>query len=53
MAAAYFSRLLSLDRTSRARPTTERSAWNCANEDSRMPRARSAPTWDSRFTDML
>ena len=53
MASSYFSRLACFERTSRARPTTERSAWNWANEDSRMPRARSAPTCASRFADML
>ena len=32
-----------LRRTWRSSPTTARSAWNCANDDSREPRARSRP----------
>jgi hypothetical protein len=43
------SRLL----TCLASPTTERSAWNWANEDSRISRARGRPNWASRLMDML
>ena len=39
--------------TCRASPTTERSAWNCANDDSSRPRARSGPTEPTRLTAML
>ncbi len=35
------------------RPTTDRSAWNCANDDSSSARADSAPTLPTRFTAML
>ena len=37
----------------RAMPTTARSAWNWANEDSSRAAARSRPTWPTRFTAML
>ncbi len=37
----------------RAMPTTARSAWNWANEDSSSAAARSRPTWPTRFTAML
>ena len=40
-------------RTCRARPTTPRSAWNCANEDSRRAEARARPAQPVRLTAML
>ena len=43
----------SCSRTWRASPTTARSAWNCANEDSRIWRALPRPNWSIRLTAML
>ena len=40
-------------RTCFASPTTERSAWNWAKEDSRISRARGRPNCASRLMDML
>ena len=53
MASAYPSRPSSLRRTAVAMPTTARSAWNCANEVSRISRATSLPTCATRLTAML
>ncbi|CAH0326775.1 hypothetical protein SRABI128_05560 [Microbacterium sp. Bi128] len=43
------SRLL----TCRASPTTDRSAWNWAKDDSRISRARGRPNCAKRLIDML
>ena len=40
-------------RICRVKPTTARSAWNCANDDSSDLRARSLPNWAIKFIDML
>ncbi|CAB4821472.1 unannotated protein [freshwater metagenome] len=40
-------------RICRDRPTTARSAWNCAKDDSRDRRARSRPNCAMRLIDML
>ena len=53
-ASAPYASIVSVLRcTCRARPTTDRSAWNCANEDSSSSRAGAAPTLPTRLTAML
>ncbi len=53
IACAYPSRASACACACLARPTTPRSAWNCANDVSRTSRARSRPTCATRLTAML
>jgi hypothetical protein len=52
--SASYARIVSTLRcTCRASPTTDRSAWNCANDDSSSSRAGPPPTVPTRLTAML
>jgi hypothetical protein len=51
--SAYVCMVSTLRWTCRASPTTDRSAWNWANDDSSRSRDFSAPTVPTRLTAML
>jgi hypothetical protein len=53
IASAYPARVSVLRSIRRARPTTDRSAWNCPNDCSSRSRAAATPSRPTRLTVML